>query len=260
MIRVLLVAALLAGCGESATSPSEESGHTITGPCGAGEGWTQAESIVTAESVDEPITGVVATFGPLDADNHLPSCVATFGVDEEIGFSAANINLAAYDRHERVGGDLIQLGIARRSWDPRIAFVYSTELSMMALAEPYPQAGQSYGLSINLVEDAWHLRIVDEGGVLLHEVVQPATWTSVGSASVMFEAMSPGSVVGAATEADAPSFDDIRVETRSGLVAGGGPCIVRRATRDETGAWTTSADVDTTQCEVIDGMFSAHGS
>lgn len=233
----------------------------VPGPCSRAWEWTEAEALVPSQSAGGPIDGISATLSALDPTTQLLPCV-NHPDDNTFGSSAVYINLSEYDRRTGVGGNLIQLGIARGTWwEHRLVFVRSEDNSageLIALPAPYPQAGHTYTFAISLEGDRWHLRI-REGGNLIHELTEAAHWTAAATGWAMFETLGRGSLLGGGNEAHAPTWTDLVVSTASGqanVPAAG--CDLRRVRRDSKGAWLIDGEGGRTQCVVgTNGSFSA---
>lgn len=232
-------------------------GEAHPGACTA-ERWVEAQSIITPDHVGEPIRGISASL-VFDPRIQLQPCAAT---DGHGGWVGALVNLSAYDRRSGVAGELVQIGVVQGTWaDAPLRFVHTADASnggMIPLAAPYPEAGRSYTLSIVKRSDGWSMQITDAvSGRLLHEVTEPATWTTARSAWLMFEALDVASVVG--TPSSAPEFAELKIVTSSGERALAAPaCDSRSVTWTPEAGFTTADQSFGLVCGVtLEGGFRA---
>lgn len=225
-------------------------------PCAGGNEWILAEALAASDAVDH-VTGISATLSPLVSDHQHLACEAH---DDNGGWATAAVNIAAYDRRDAVGGEMLQVGLVRvpeGTWDaPTIRFWHTTTAhgsGLNPLPAPYPEEGRAYRFDIARAGgETWRMRITDAGtGEMLHEVRQHAEW-SIRSAWVMFEASGQGARLGAWRERDAPSLSAVALHDGSRQVAARvGECYIRRARWE--GGWVLDAETRGAQCSTEDG-------
>lgn len=249
MLVSLAIMGGLAALSLSAAEPQEPP----VDPC-SGDEWILAEA--HAVSKVERVSGISATLSTLDTEHQYLACEAHAGHG---GWATAAVNIAAYDRHNGVGGEMLQVGLVRvptGTWDaPTIRFWHTTTAhgsGLNPLPAPYPEEGRSYRFSIVADGVTWRMRITDAStGELLHDVRQPAVWT-IRSAWVMFEASGRGARLGAWREQDAPSLSAVVLHDGHQEVASAlGECYVRRARWD--GGWVLDAEARGARCSTEGG-------